>query len=105
LSGKPLSFPFDAVINNHHISTVLIGRHYLIKHSDYMNDELILELVSSLDGQTIPVDSTTNNIDYFVADIELGKPAKIYRLIWLFEGEKMEILGVVNAYRKKRSKS
>ena len=46
----------------------------------------------------------TNKIEYFVADIELGDLGKVYRIIWLFEGEKMEILGVVNAYRRKRSK-
>jgi hypothetical protein len=46
----------------------------------------------------------TNKVEYFVADIELGDSGKVYRIIWLFEGEKMEILGVVNAYRRKRSK-
>jgi hypothetical protein len=105
LSEKPLSYSFNAVINNHHVSTVLIGRHYLIKHSSDMNDDLILQIISTLDGLTFPVDSTTNGIDYFVADVEFGSPAKTYRIIWLFEGDKMEILGVVNAYRRKRSKS
>lgn len=105
VSQKPQSYSFNAIINNHQISAVLIGRHYLIKHSNYMNDELILQLVTALDGQTFPVDSTTNGIDYYVADIEFGTPVKVYRLIWLFEGEKMEILGVINAYRRKRRKS
>ena len=105
MSEKPLSYSFNAVINNHNVSTVLIGRHYLIKHSKDMNDDLILQIISALDGLTFPVDSTTNGIDYFVADVEFGVPEKIYRIIWLFEGDKMEILGVVNAYRRKRSKS
>lgn len=105
MSEKPFSYSFNAVINNHHVSTVLIGRHYLIKHSKDMNDDLILQIISALDGLTFPVDSTTNGIDYFVADVEFGEPLKIYRIIWLFEGDKMEILGVVNAYRRKRSKS
>ena len=104
MSLKPLSYPFAGIINNHYVSTVLIGRHYLLKHGDYMNDELILQLVSLLIGKTFPVDSTTNGIDYFIADIEFGEPVKVYRLIWLFEGEKLEILGVVNAYRRKKVK-
>jgi hypothetical protein len=69
-----------------------------------MNDEVILQLVAALDGHSFPVDSVTNKIEYFVAGIELGDSGKVYRIIWLFEGEKMEILGVVNAYRRKRSK-
>jgi hypothetical protein len=47
-----------------------------------------------------PVDSITDGTEYFVADVEWGDPLKVYRLIWLFEGEKLEILGVVNAYRR-----
>jgi hypothetical protein len=80
---KTISYKFKVTVNNHFITEVLIGRHYLEKHSSYMNDEVILQLA---------------------ADIELGDSRKMYRIIWLFEGEKMEILGVVNAYRRKRSK-
>jgi hypothetical protein len=100
---KPNSYAFRATINHHAITEVLIGRHYLDKHGSYMNDEIILQLVAALDGSVFPVDSTTNGIEYFVADVELGDPTKIYRIIWIFEGRKMEILGVVNAYRRKRS--
>jgi hypothetical protein len=67
-----------------------------------MNDEIILQLVAALDGHIFPVDSVTNDIEYFVTDVELVESGKVYGIIWLFEGEKMEILGVVNAYRKKR---
>jgi|GEM_PF-1856245 len=105
MKQKPVSYNFSAIINGNQISTVLIGRHYLINHSSYMDDGVILQLVSALDGKNFLVDSTTNGIDYFVADIEMGTPKKIYRIIWLFEGNKMEILGVVNAYRKKRKKT
>jgi hypothetical protein len=65
-----------------------------------MNDALILDLITALDGHTFPINSTTDGIDYYVADVELGK--KTYRLIWLFEGERLEVLGVVNAYRRKK---
>lgn len=101
---KPVRYKFKITVNNHFITEVLIGRHYLEKHSSYMNDEIILQLVAALDGHNFPVDSITNGVEYFVADIELGYGEKTYRIIWLFEGEKMEILGVVNAYRRKRNK-
>ncbi len=101
---KPIRYKFKVTVNNHSITEVLIGRHYLEKHSSYMNDEIILQLVAALDGHDFPVDSITNEVEYFVADIELDEAGKAYRIIWLFEGERMEILGVVNAYRRKRSK-
>jgi hypothetical protein len=68
-----------------------------------MNDEIILQLVTVLDGHSFPVDSVTNEVEYYVADVELDTN-KVYRIIWLFEGAQMEILGVVNAYRTKRIK-
>jgi hypothetical protein len=101
---KPIRYKFKVTVNNHSITEVLIGRHYLEKHSSYMNDEIILQLVAALDGHDFPVDSITNEVEYFVADIELDEAGKVYRIIWLFEGERMEILGVVNAYRRKRNK-
>lgn len=67
-----------------------------------MNDQIILQLVHSLDGGQFDMDSMTNGIEYYVADVELKE--KIYRIIWLFEGEKLEVLGVVNAYRRKKGK-
>ncbi len=101
---KPVRYKFRAIINNHSITEVLIGRHYLEKHSSYMNDEIILQLIATLDGHSFPIDSVTNSIEYYVADVELSNLDKTYRIIWLFEGEQMEILGVVNAYRRKRNK-
>ncbi|MCB9059963.1 MAG: hypothetical protein H6622_00405 [Halobacteriovoraceae bacterium] len=79
MSEAPTSYKFEVTVNGHEINEVLIGRHYLKKHSSYMNDELILELVSYLDGRDFPVDSSTSGIDYFAADIEFGEPPKIYR--------------------------
>lgn len=104
MKGKPAQYKVDLVINGNHITTVLIGRHYLLKHSSYINDSIILELVAALDGHEFSKDSTTDGIDYYVADVETDLGAKIYRLIWLFEGEKLEVLGVINAYRRAKKK-
>jgi hypothetical protein len=95
------------VINSHSVTHVIIGQHYLEKHSSEVNDELILQLVTTLNGQTFQPDSTTSGIQYFVADIHLKTKLKekYYRLIWLFEGDYLEILGVINAFRVKKKKS
>lgn len=102
MKDAPKRYIFKAIINGNEIKEILIGRHYLKKHSAYMNDELILELASYLDGGEFPVDSATDGIDYYAADIEYGTPPKVFRLIWLFEGDQLEILGIVNAYRRKK---
>jgi hypothetical protein len=105
MSAAPKSFQLELSVNGHKIRTVLIGRHYLKKHGNYMTDELILDLVSSLDGGIFPADSITDGTEYFVADVESGDSSKIYRLVWIFEGSQLEILGVVNAYRRKSKRS
>ncbi len=102
MSEKPTRHKVNLTINGFHVTTVLIGRHYLIKHSSYMNDPLILDLIAALNGRTFPVDSSTDGIDYYVADVELDPDGKTYRIIWLFEGEKLEVLGVINAYRREK---
>ncbi len=105
MSEKPKKYSIQPItVNGHGINSVLIGCHYQINHGSYMNDELILQLVAELDGGDFPVDSTTASIDYYVADIQLAEADKTYRLIWLFEGKKLEILGVINAYRKTKRK-
>ncbi len=101
---KPIKYPLKLTINGHKISSVLIGRHYVVKHGKYMNDELILRLVATLDGGKFPVDSTTNGTDYYSADVLVEETGKIYRLVWLFEGKLLEVLGVVNAYRRRARK-
>lgn len=81
MSESPKSYIFNIIVNGNEISEVLIGRHYLKKHSAYMNDDLILDLARCLDGGTFLVDSSTSGIDYYAADIEFGSPSKVYRLI------------------------
>jgi hypothetical protein len=99
---QPKLYTLKVSVNGRKVRSILIGQHYRLKHSAYMNDELILQLVIALDGGNFPVDSTTDGIEYFAADIEIGEPAKIYRIIWLLEGDFLKVLGVINAYRKKK---
>lgn len=99
---QPKQYAIDVTINKHKVRKVFIGRHYELKHGHYMNDDLILSLVKLLDNRNFPVDSITKEIEYYVADIEYGAPMKVYRLIWLFEGEMLEVIGVINAYRRRK---
>ena len=76
-SDKPTQYELQLKINGIEIRKILIGRHYLKKHGNYMNDELILDLVASLDGGVFPTDSITDGTEYFAADVEWGNPVKI----------------------------
>jgi hypothetical protein len=91
------SYKIDSiVVNGRFYSEVIIDSHYEEKHSDHINDELILSLVKLLNGRfEIPVDSE-EGFNYFVTIIELD--LKYYRLIWLLENDAVYI-GIVNAFR------
>jgi hypothetical protein len=94
-------------VNGNNIKKVRIGKHYELKHGHYLDDQLILDLVQSLDGEQFKIDSITNGIEYYAADVmhfAANTSKKIFRLIWLFEGDAIDVLGVVNAYRRKNSK-
>ncbi len=97
-----IKLPYPILVNGLLIENIIIGDHYREKHLDSINDRLIVSLVLSLSGGFFDADSSTRGIDYFATDIELssffGKP-KIYRLVWLIEGECLDIIGVINAYR------
>ena len=100
MKHKLTEYKIKIRVNSHKITKVLISDHYLLKHSAYMNDKLILQLVQQLDNKTFKPDSFTGDVEYFVADIFLNENQKTYRIVWLFEGQKLEILGVINAYRR-----
>lgn len=104
--SHPMPLPQPIIVNHYKITHVIIGQHYLEKHAQYMNDQVILNLVLALDGGVFKADSTSGNIEYFVSDIQIKEVVKnkIYRLVWLFEGDCLEIIGVINAFRVKRKK-
>ena len=100
-------YELSLTLNGHQVTMVRIGQHYAAKHGAYMTDELILELVLSLDGGHYTTDSTTTGVEYYAADVlhenRLGAK-RTYRIIWILEGEIFDVLGVVNAYRRKSIK-
>ncbi len=92
------------IVNGLAVTKIIIGRHYRLKHYKDIDDDLILKLVMSLDGRKFLPDSTTKGIRYFAVDIQImnGEALRYYRLVWLFEGDNLEIIGVINAYRVNR---
>ena len=87
-------------INKCFIETVIIDSHYEENHSDYMNDDLIIELVKVLNGRIEVPEEKEDGFSYFATLIEHDE--KQYSLIWLLEDHTIYI-GVINAYRDNRS--
>lgn len=86
-------------INGLSIEKIIIDPHYEENHSDYMNDDLIIELVKKLNNRIeLPV-ASEDGFDYFATLLIVND--KQYRLIWLLE-ENAIYIGIVNAYRDNR---
>lgn len=91
-------YSVDLTINNTRISRVIIDSHYEEKHSESVNDDIILELVRSLDKKRFEADAIRKPFSYFVTD-KITVNHKNYKLIWLLEDDCLYI-GVINAYRR-----
>ena len=87
-------------VNRVTVSKIIIDSHYKKKHANYMTDQLILNLVRSLDGRIeVPEKKDEDGYSYFAT--LLSYENKQYRLIWLLEDNAIYI-GVLNAYRDDR---
>lgn len=83
-------------INEREISRVLIDQHYRDKRSD-LNDQKILEMVKTLDGQNFPIETVRGGYEFFrVEPVYFGeKPYRLVLVLYLSD----DFLGVVNAFR------
>ena len=87
------------LVNRITVSKVVIDSHYEEKHSDYMDDGLIVDLVKKLDGRIETPQEVDEEYSYFATLVNYEQ--KQYRLIWLLEDGAIYI-GVLNAYRDDR---
>ncbi|MFZ4405407.1 MAG: hypothetical protein ACOYOK_15010 [Pseudobdellovibrionaceae bacterium] len=104
--SAPIKLNRTLYVNGNIISSIIIGKHYLQKHSLEVTEDLIILLVCSLHGLHFKADSISAEIEYYATDIELDMDGqnKIFRLVWLFEGEQLEIIGIINAYRVRKKR-
>jgi hypothetical protein len=86
-------------INSHEIRRVIIDQHYKINHPD-VTDEIILDLVKSLDGEDFPVQAERGEYQYFATEpvFRDQAPYRIVMVLCIFD----DFLGVINAFRVDR---
>ena len=80
------------------LNLVSFYSHYEEKHGASITDELILNLVQTLDNGSYEPDDIDGEYMYFVKD-KIGLNGKLYKLIWLLEKNELYV-GVINAYRR-----
>ena len=96
VSERP-EYPLQITINGRTLSRVVIDQHYRLKHSESINDKIILDLVKTLDGRKFPLEKQDGDFEYFTVEpvFSLEKPYRVVLLLCLSDN----FLGVVNAYR------
>lgn len=87
------------ILNGVLFTELWIDPHYEEKHSGYMNDELIIELVKLIDKNVIPPVGELE--DFIFLEIDTLFKEKIYRLILVLPPD-LTYLGVRNAYRRSK---
>ena len=60
-------YPLEMVINERHLTRVVIDQHYRQNHAD-VNDKVILKLVKNLHEGYFPVDEEKDGFQYFVVE-------------------------------------
>jgi hypothetical protein len=96
VSERP-EYPLKITINGRNLSRVVIDQHYRVKHGQSMNDDVILDLVKTLDGKKFPLDRVQGANEYFTVEpvFRLEKPYRVILVLCLTD----DYLGVVNAFR------
>ncbi len=92
------SYPTFLWMNHTLINEIIIDSHYEENHADHMSDELILNLVDSLQGKRFRLHSKKREYRYYVFESHVYLE-KSYRLVLVMETGK-NYIGVVNAFRR-----
>jgi len=93
---KRKEYPLEVTINNRKLSRVVIDQHYQLNHPD-MNDDLILELVKTINCRSFPIEEEKDGFEYFTVEpVDFkNRPHRLILLLYLHD----DFLGVVNAFR------
>ena len=100
MDGDRNEYALAVTINGRRLRRVIIDQHYRGKHGAVVNDDLILELVAELNGQTFPVQAQRGDFQYFAVE-PIYRERSPYRLV-LVICITDDYLGVINAFRVKR---
>ena len=87
-------------INGRKLSRIVIDKHYAEKHSESVDDQTILDLVKTLDGEDFLFESEHGDFQYFTAEPVFKSDAP-YRLIMVLCIHD-DYLGVINVFRVDR---
>lgn len=84
-------------INGRLLSRVIIDQHYKLKHPN-ISDELILELVKTLNDEDFEIQEKKGSFEYFAVE-PVWLDEEPYRLILVLCMDD-DYLGVINAFRR-----
>jgi hypothetical protein len=90
-------------VNGRKLNRVLIDSHYEVKHSDSINDALILDLVKKLNGGTFEHDKVIKTGWEIYANDPWYLDGKPYRIVWCLHPDET-CLGVINVFRRPNGK-
>lgn len=87
-------------INGRELTRVIIDQHYKEKHAESITDELILDLIPTLNGKTFPIEEVHGEFQYFTVEpiLKDNSPYRLVLLICITD----DYLGVINAFRVDR---
>jgi hypothetical protein len=88
-------------INGKNINSIIIDRHYRIKHKDTVDDGLILELVKKLDNGIFRIEKSNGDFQYFAVEPVYDDRENPYRLVLLLCASD-DYIGVINAFRVRK---
>jgi len=96
-----IEYKLEITINKRKLTKVIIDQHYIENHPD-MDDEKILELVKTINGETFEVEKEGNGFQYFkVEPVSLeDKPYRLVLMLCIYD----DFLGVINAFRVNKGK-
>lgn len=85
-------------INGRKFRRLIIDPHYSEKHKT-ISDELIIQLVGQLHGQSFRPDSVSKDGYEYYAEDKMILKSKLYKLIWTLKvGD--NFIGIINCYRR-----
>jgi hypothetical protein len=100
--AERIEYKLEITINKRKLTRVIIDQHYTENHPE-MDDEIILELIKTINEETFEVEKEGNGFQYFkVEPVNLAdKPYRLVLMLCIYD----DFLGVINAFRVNKGKN